>query len=63
MYSEEKQSLSGVTFMVKESLAGATAGIKKVQPVFSVIDRNTHSVLLMSLTHTVKNCCKKTAKF
>ncbi len=36
--------------MMKDSLAGATDGIKKDQPVFSVIDRNTLSVLLLSLT-------------
>ncbi|XP_058601331.1 Fc receptor-like protein 3 [Onychostoma macrolepis] len=47
---EERQSLSDVTYILKESLAGATDGIKKVQPVFSVMDRNTHSVLLLSLT-------------
>jgi len=34
---------------MEESLAGGTSGIKTVQPVFSVKDRNTHSVLL-SLT-------------
>uniref|UniRef100_A0A8C1LJU5 Ig-like domain-containing protein n=1 Tax=Cyprinus carpio TaxID=7962 RepID=A0A8C1LJU5_CYPCA len=43
-------SLSDVTLMVKESLAGSTAGIKMVQAVFSVNYRNTHSVLLLSLT-------------
>ncbi len=48
MYSEETQSLSDVTLMLKESLAGSTAGIKTVQPVFSV-NRNTYSGLLMSL--------------
>ncbi len=36
--------------MMKESLAGATDGIKKDQPVFSVNYRNTLSVLLLSLT-------------
>ncbi len=50
MCSEERQSLSDVTYMVEESLAGATDGIKKVQTEFSVMDRNTHSVLLLSLT-------------
>ncbi len=50
MCSEERKSLSDVTYMLKESLAGATDGIKKIQEVFSVIDRNTHSVLLLSLT-------------
>ncbi len=50
MYSEETQSLSDVTYMVKESLAGGLCCIKKIQPVFSVFNRNTHSVLLVSLT-------------
>ncbi len=50
MYSEETQSLSDVTLMVEESLAGSTAGIKMVQSVFSVNYRNTHSVLSLSLT-------------
>ncbi len=50
MYSEETQLLSDVTLMVKESLAGSTAGIKMVQPLLSVNYRNTHSVLLLSLT-------------
>ncbi len=36
--------------MMKESLAGATDGIKKVQSLFSVNYRNTLSVLLLSLT-------------
>ncbi len=36
--------------MMKESLAGATDGIKMVQAVFSVNYRNTLSVLLLSLT-------------
>ncbi len=48
MYSEETQSLSDVTLIPKESLAGSTAGIKMDQPVFSV-NRNTYSGLLMSL--------------
>ncbi|KAL0196877.1 hypothetical protein M9458_005417, partial [Cirrhinus mrigala] len=39
-----------VTFVVKESLAGSTAGIKTVHSVFSVINKNTQSGLLMSLT-------------
>ncbi len=50
MCSEERKSLSDVIYMVEESLAGTTTGIKKIQEVFSVIDRNTHSVLLLSLT-------------
>ncbi len=50
MCSEERQSLSDVTYMMKESLAGDTDGIKKDQPVFSVNYRNTLSVLLLSLT-------------
>ncbi len=50
MYSEETQLRSDVTLMVKESLAGSTAGIKMVQPLLSVNYRNTHSVLLLSLT-------------
>ncbi len=50
MYSEERQSLSDVTYLLKESLAGSTAGIKTVQTMFSVKDRNSHSVLLLSLT-------------
>ncbi len=50
MCSEERQSLSDVTYMMKESLAGATDGIKKVQSLFSVNYRNTLSVLLLSLT-------------
>ncbi len=50
MCSEERQSLSDVTYMLKESLAGATDGIKKDQPEFSVNYRNTLSVLLLSLT-------------
>ncbi len=36
--------------MLKESLAGATDGITKVQSLFSVNYRNTLSVLLLSLT-------------
>ncbi len=36
--------------MMKESLAGDTDGIKKDQQVFSAMDRNTLSVLLLSLT-------------
>ncbi len=36
--------------MMKESLAGDTDGIKKVQSMFSVNYRNTLSVLLLSLT-------------
>ncbi len=36
--------------MLKESLAGDTTGIKKDQSLFSAIDRNTLSVLLLSLT-------------
>ncbi len=50
MCSEERKSLSDVIYMMKESLAGATDGIKKIQEVLSVMDRNTHSVLLLSLT-------------
>uniref|UniRef100_A0A672JYP0 Immunoglobulin subtype domain-containing protein n=1 Tax=Sinocyclocheilus grahami TaxID=75366 RepID=A0A672JYP0_SINGR len=50
VYSEERQSLSDVTLMVKESLAGSTAVIKTVQLMLSVINRNTHSGLLRSLT-------------
>ncbi len=50
MCSEEKQSLSDVTYMLKESLAGDTDGIKKDQPVFSVNYRNTLSGLLLILT-------------
>ncbi len=50
MCSEERQSLSDVTYMLKESLAGDTDGIKKDQSLFSVMDRNTLSVLLLSLT-------------
>ncbi len=49
MCSEERQSLSDVTYMMKESLAGNTTGIKKVQSLFSVNYRNTLSVLLLSL--------------
>ncbi|XP_050959280.1 uncharacterized protein LOC127160666 [Labeo rohita] len=37
MYSEETQSLSDVTYMMKESLDGATAGIKKVFLLQSLI--------------------------
>ncbi len=36
--------------MMKELLAGATDGIKKVQSLFSVNYRNTLSVLLLLLT-------------
>ncbi len=36
--------------MMKESLAGATDGIKKVQSLFSVNYRNTLSVLLENLS-------------
>ncbi len=50
MYSEERQSLSDVTYILKESLAGSNSGIKTVQATFSVKDRNSHSVLLLSLT-------------
>ncbi len=50
MCSEERQSLSDVTYMLKESLAGDTDGIKKDQSLFSVNYRNTLSVLLLSLT-------------
>ncbi len=49
MYSEERQSLSDVTLMMKESLAGSTAGIKTVQSMFLVI-RNTHFGLSECLT-------------
>ncbi|XP_016331318.1 uncharacterized protein LOC107680070 [Sinocyclocheilus anshuiensis] len=35
MCSDERTSLSDVTYMVKESLAGSTTGIKKVQPKVS----------------------------
>ncbi len=52
MCSEERQSLSDVTYMLKESLAGDTTGIKKDQPVFSVIDRNTLSGLLLTQVNT-----------
>ncbi len=47
MCSEETQSLSDVTYLM-ESLACATDGIKRDQPVFSVNYRNTLSVLLLS---------------
>ncbi len=58
MCSEERQSLSDVIYMVEESLAGTTTGIKKIQEVFSFIDKSTHSGLLLSLTQvntTVKD--------
>ncbi len=50
VYSEETRSLSDVTYMVKKSLACSTAGIKTIQSMFSVNYRNTHSVMLLSLT-------------
>ena len=49
MYSEERHSLSDVTLMVEESLAGSTDGIKTVHSTTPVNYRNTHSVLLLSL--------------
>ncbi len=42
--------------MMKESLAGATDGITKVQSLFSVNYRNTLSVLLLSLTQVNTSC-------
>ncbi len=62
MYSEETRSLSDVTYMVKESLAGSTTGIKTVQAVFSVNYRNTHSVLLLSLTQVNTPVMEKRAE-
>ncbi len=46
------RACSDVTYMMKESLSGDTDGIKKVQSLFSVIDRNTLSVLLLSQVNT-----------
>lgn len=51
--SEERRSISHVTYRRQTSRAGPTAGIKMIQRLMSVNHRNTESVQLVNLTQVI----------